>query len=87
METETNNMLSLISYLYDNGYHKSKTLWGVAYAVKHPLACGISVTEAARHLGCTRQSLHSYIRKFEKVTGHDGSDMTSDFADLDKTTN
>ena len=82
-------MLNLITYLLDNGYGKSKTLWGVCYALKHPAVAGMPIIEAARYLGCTRQSLHSHILKFKEYISrplpeYNESDIEFDFADLDK---
>jgi hypothetical protein len=58
-----------ITFFSDHGYSRSKTLWGVAYALGHPLTAGMSMLEAARHLGCTKQAISKIACDFLAETG------------------
>lgn len=58
-----------ISFLADHGYGKSKTLWGMAYALGHPLTAGMSMLEAARYLGCTKAAISKVACDFLAETG------------------
>lgn len=58
-----------ITFLADHGYGKSKTLWGMAYALGHPLTAGMSMLEAARMLGCTKQAISKIACDFLAETG------------------
>jgi len=58
-----------ITFFADHGYSKSKTLWGVAYALGHPLTAGMSMLEAARYLGCTKAAISKVACDFLAETG------------------
>jgi hypothetical protein len=58
-----------ITFFADHGYSRSKTLWGVAYALGHPLTAGMSMLEAARYLGCTKQAISKIACDFLAETG------------------
>jgi len=58
-----------LTFFADHGYSRSKTLWGVAYALGHPLTAGMSMLEAARHLGCTKQAISKIACDFLAETG------------------
>jgi hypothetical protein len=58
-----------ITFLFEHGYWKSKTLWGIAYAVGHQLTMGKSMLEAARDLGCTKQAISKIACDFLAETG------------------
>lgn len=58
-----------ITFFSDHGYSKSKTLWGVAYALGHPLTAGMSMLEAARYLGCTKAAISKVACDFLAETG------------------
>jgi hypothetical protein len=58
-----------ITFFADHGYSRSKTLWGIAYALGHPLTAGMSMLEAARHLGCTKQAISKIACDFLAETG------------------
>jgi len=58
-----------ITFLADHGYSKSKTLWGMAFALGHPLTAGMSMLEAARYLGCTKQAVSKVACDFLAATG------------------
>ena len=58
-------MFELIDYLHANGYHMSRTLWGVAFAVDHPLTGGSTVRGMAKHLGCSHESIYKHFRNFK----------------------
>ena len=58
IEIEQNiNANRLLTFFAANGYSRSKTLWGVAFALKHPMAAGRSLREVALYLGCTKQAI------------------------------
>lgn len=58
-----------ISFLAEHGYSRSKTLWGVAFALGHPLTAGMSMLEAGRELGCTKQAISKIAMDFLDTTG------------------
>lgn len=58
-----------ISFLAEHGYSQSKTLWGVAFALGHPLTAGMSMLEAGRELGCTKQAISKIAMDFLDTTG------------------
>jgi hypothetical protein len=58
-----------ITFLAIHGYSKSKTLWGVAFALGHPLTAGMSMLEAGRMLGCTKQAISKIAMDFLDHTG------------------
>jgi hypothetical protein len=58
-----------ITFFYEHGYSTSKTLWGVAYATGHPLTAGMSILQAARMLGCTKQAISKVACDFLEETG------------------
>jgi len=58
-----------ITFLAIHGYSKSKTLWGVAFALGHPLTAGMSMLEAGRMLGCTKQAISKIAMDFLAHTG------------------
>ena len=58
-----------ITFLAIHGYSKSKTLWGVAFALGHPLTAGMSMLEAGRMLGCTKQAISKIAMDFLEHTG------------------
>jgi hypothetical protein len=58
-----------ITFLAMHGYSKSKTLWGVAFALGHPLTAGMSMLEAGRMLGCTKQAISKISMDFLAHTG------------------
>lgn len=58
-----------VTFFADHGYSRSKTLWGVAYALGHPLTAGMSMLEAARHLGCTKAAISKVACDFLAETG------------------
>ena len=58
-----------ITFFADHGYSRSKTLWGVAYALGHPLTAGMSMLEAARYLGCTKAAISKVACDFLAETG------------------
>ena len=60
---------TFITFFYDHGYSTSKTLWGVAYATGHPLTAGMTVLQAARMLGCTKQAISKVACDFLETTG------------------
>lgn len=60
---------TFITFLSEHGYGKSKTLWGIAYALGHPLTAGMSMLEAARYLGCTKQAISKIACDFLSETG------------------
>jgi hypothetical protein len=60
---------TFITFLSSHGYGKSKTLWGMAYALGHPLTAGMSMLEAARYLGCTKQAISKIACDFLAETG------------------
>jgi hypothetical protein len=60
---------TFITFLSEHGYGKSKTLWGIAYALGHPLTAGMSMLEAARYLGCTKQAISKIACDFLTETG------------------
>ena len=62
-------MNQMLTFLADHGYSRSKTLWGVAYAVGHPLTAGMSMTEAGRYLGCTKAAISKIAVDFLETTG------------------
>jgi hypothetical protein len=61
METEEIQMHPqaklIIDFLFANGYHKSKALWSVAFALKHPMTIGLSLQDAAEIIQCQRQAI------------------------------
>jgi hypothetical protein len=58
-----------VTFFADHGYSRSKTLWGVAYALGHPLTAGMSMLEAARYLGCTKAAISKVACDFLAETG------------------
>jgi hypothetical protein len=58
-----------LTFFLNHGYSRSKTLWGVGYALGHPLTVGMSMLEAARHLGCTKQAISKIACDFLAETG------------------
>ena len=54
----------IITFFFCHGYSKSKTLWGVAYALGHPVTAGMSMLEAARTIGCTKQAISKMATDF-----------------------
>jgi hypothetical protein len=58
-----------LTFLSDHGYSRSKTLWGVAFALGHPLTAGMSMLEAGRMLGCTKQAISKIAMDFLHETG------------------
>ena len=58
-----------LTFLSDHGYSRSKTLWGVAFALGHPLTAGMSMLEAGRTLGCTKQAISKIAMDFLQETG------------------
>jgi hypothetical protein len=60
---------TFVSFLHDHGYSGSKTLWGVAYAIGHPMTAGMSILQAARMLGCTKQAISKVACDFLEETG------------------
>ena len=58
-----------ISFLAEHGYSRSKTLWAVAFALGHPLTAGMSMLEAGRELGCTKQAISKIAMDFLDTTG------------------
>lgn len=60
---------TFISFLAEHGHSRSKTLWGIAYALGHPMTAGMSMLEAARALGCTKQAISKIACNFLADTG------------------
>jgi hypothetical protein len=58
-----------LTFFSEHGYSRSKTLWGVAFALGHPLTAGMSMLEAARHLGCTKAAISKIACEFLAETG------------------
>jgi len=58
-----------ISFMAEHGYSRSKTLWAVAFALGHPLTAGMSMLEAGRELGCTKQAISKIAMDFLDTTG------------------
>lgn len=58
-----------LSFIADHGYHKSTTLWGIAYALGHPMIAGKSMLETARDCGCTKAAISKiscdYLRQMK----------------------
>ena len=59
----------ILTFFSNHGYERSKTLWGVAYALGHPLTAGQSMRDAARRLGCTKQAISKIACEFLETTG------------------
>ena len=59
----------MVTFFAVHGYANSKTLWGVAFALGHPITAGQSMLEAARALGCTKQAISKIAIDFLDVTG------------------
>jgi hypothetical protein len=58
VEIEQNiNANRLLTFFAANGYSRSKTLWGVGFALGHPMTAGHSMREVAHYLGCTKQAI------------------------------
>jgi len=60
---------TFIDFFYMHGMRDKVCLWGVAYAIGHPLTAGMSMLEAARQLGCTKQAISKVACDFLRETG------------------
>jgi hypothetical protein len=58
-----------VTFFVDHGYSRSKTLWGVAFALGHPITAGRSMLSVARELGCTKQAVSKVACDFLTETG------------------
>ena len=59
----------MVSFIHDRGYSKSPTLWGVIFALGHPLTAGRSMTDVARELQCTKACISKIATDFIDGTG------------------
>jgi hypothetical protein len=59
----------VFDFLIDNGYHKSKTLCAVGFALNHPMTTLMSLQDAADSLHCTRQAISKLKCAFQRHCG------------------
>jgi len=58
-----------LTFFAEHGYWRSRTLWGVAFALGHPMTAGRSMLEVARDLGCTKQAISKVATNYLNETG------------------
>ena len=63
------SLKSMITFMHDRGYSKSPTLWGIIFAIGHPLTAGKSMIDIAREIRCTKACLSKIATEFIDATG------------------
>jgi hypothetical protein len=59
----------VVQFLFNHGYHKSPTLYGIAFAIGHPIIIATTMLEAARKTNVTKAAISKVAMDFLEQTG------------------
>ena len=60
---------NIITFLFNHGYHKSPTLYGIAFAIGHPLTISENMLDVARRVNVTKAAISKIAMDFLQQTG------------------
>jgi hypothetical protein len=60
---------NIVTFLFNHGYHKSPQLYGIAFAIGHPIIVASNMLEVARKLNVTKAAISKIAMAFLQETG------------------
>jgi hypothetical protein len=60
---------NIVTFLFNHGYHKSPQLYGIAFAIGHPIIIASNMLDVARKLNVTKAAISKIAMAFLQETG------------------
>jgi len=60
---------NIVTFLFNHGYHKSPQLYGIAFAIGHPITIAQNMLDVARKTNVTKAAISKIAMDFLQATG------------------